>query len=167
MKNYLSILFIFISLSLQAQEAVEDFRGLKWGTLFEEVSFDDTRETNLIYRGGNGEIGKYYVRKDEDLTIGTVLLEDIYYVFDGQNRFYKVVINGKASANEDMEYVLQKRFGKADKRYRRSPKFIRRWEINDVNIIFSEQRSKDFVLQIESKADVKTYVDINSNITDF
>lgn len=168
MRDYtLTLLFICVCLFAQAQEAVEDFRGLKWGTPFDEVEFNDDRDATLLYRGGNEEVGKYYVRRDEDLTIGTVLLDDIYYVFDGQDRFYKVVMNGKADANEDMEYILQKRFGRADKRYRRSPKYVRRWEVGDVNVIFSEQRSKDFVLQLESEADVKTYVDINSNITDF
>jgi hypothetical protein len=76
-------------------------------------------------------------------------------------------MSGDAASNEDMEFILQKRFGKADKRYRKRPKYVRQWNAGDVDIVFAEQRSKDFTLLLESNADVKSYVEINSNIEDF
>ncbi|MEM1324386.1 MAG: hypothetical protein AAGI23_00450 [Bacteroidota bacterium] len=169
MNTYLfSFLLTLWSLTTFAQSssAVDHFRGVRWGTSFDQVAFGDGERADLVY-AASGADGKYYMRRNEDLTIGTALLENIYYIFDENDQFYKVIISGKAASNEDMEFILQQRFGKADKRYRKRPKYVRQWDAGDVVVIFSEQRSKDFVLQIESNADVKSYIEINSNIEDF
>jgi hypothetical protein len=168
--KYYFLLFLLTSisciLSAQSTSSVDDFRGIKWGTTFEEVKFADGERADLVF-AASGADGRYYTRRNEDLTIGTALLEKIYYVFDGNNHFYKVIMSGDAASNEDMEFILQKRFGKADKRYRKRPKYVRQWHAGDVDIVFAEQRSKDFTLLLESNADVKSYVEINSNIEDF
>lgn len=162
----LALLLVFTVMSSSlAQKAVDDFRGLKWGVNLDDAQFKNEENPKFIYRGGQEE--KYYVRANEDLSIGTALLENIFYVFDEQSQLYKVILNGKAHANEDMNFIINQRFGKADKRFRKNGNYIRIWRVGDVNVILREQRSKDFVLQLESQENVKNYVSINSSIDDF
>lgn len=132
-----------VSLSIFAwtQEKVEDFRGIDWGTARSAFDFEE----NLISKGAT-ESSTYYERDGEDLTIGTAMLENIFYVFDDRERFYKVVLNGTSQYNEDMEYILLQRFGKPDKRFRKNAKFVRMWNIGKVNIIcnYSGSQIHDF-----------------------
>lgn len=160
------LLFLFATTIGWTQQEVSDFRGLAWNTPLEEVAFDNEDKIDLIHRGRSAT-SNYYERRYENLTIGTAVLESIIYVFDENDAFYKVILSGSANANEDMEYILLKKFGKPDKRLRKNTKFIRVWNVGDVDVVLSEQRSKDFVVHFESNVAEDNFEKINSNIDDF
>lgn len=149
------------------QQQIEDFRGLEWGTQLDAAAFDGDEEAANMMQRATGENSTLYERNNEDLSIGTAILENIFYAFDDEERFYKVILNGESAYNEDMEYILTQRLGKPDKRFRKNTKFVRVWEVGDIDVIFSEQRSKDFVVQIQSEVAMNDYERMNTNINDF
>lgn len=160
------MLLLFATAIGWTQQEVEDFRGLAWNTPLEAVEFDNEADIDLIHRGRSAT-SNYYERRYENLTIGTAMLKNITYVFDENDLFYKVILSGDASVNEDMEYILLQRFGKPDKRLRKKTKSIRVWNIGEVDIILSEQKSKDFVVHFQSNEAEEKFEKDNTTIDDF
>jgi len=150
---------------MHAQEAVKDFRGISWGTPRTDMPFE-LKKAGMRQRS---ELAgqSLYSRPGEDLTIGTATLKNIYYGFDEKQRLNLVVLEGTPESNEDMEYILQQRFGKADGRVRRRGKFTRGWSVGRVDIVFTESRSKDYTVILEANKDDDAFYEINTNIEDF
>ena len=161
----LSVLAILGVATIAAQEPVADFRGLAWGTPLEEATLDGKKVDLQYYTTINNE--NYYYLPDDELEIGTAELQQIFYVFDEHKRFFKVVIDGKPESNEEMSFILAKRFGSPTTIRRRETKFISGWEIGSVDVLLTEWRSEDYLLQIESVADDRYENEVNSEIDDF
>jgi hypothetical protein len=154
------------SIGLHAQNPIDDFRGLEWGTKLSDVTFNE-KEVQLEFYAEINNQERWYYRNNDDLTIGTAAVDQIYYVFDEANRFFKVVINGKASSNEEMHTVIQQRLGGPTGYRQWDRKVISSWKMDQVTLLFTEWRSKDYSIQIESFADEAYRRQINSEINDF
>ncbi|MDX1666287.1 MAG: hypothetical protein R3350_03615 [Saprospiraceae bacterium] len=164
----LALIFMFpVFGTSQIQGNIEGFRGLQWGTHVDSVTIHGEEVEMELYTTTDMNKEKLYRLEEEDLTIGTAELNDIYYVFDDQDRFFRVIINGKADYNEDMEFILQNKFGPADMRFRKNGKFVRNWTLKDVSLIFEESRTKDFTVIIESDRDERDFYQINTQVDDF
>jgi hypothetical protein len=164
--NVLPFLLISLSLTaLRAQEAVKDFRGISWGTSRTDMPFE-LKKADMRNQPELADLSLYR-RPGEDLTIGTATLKNIYYGFDEKQRLNLVVLEGTPESNEDMEYILRQRFGKADGRVRQGGKFIRGWSVGRVDVVFTESRSKDYTVLLEANEDEDAFYEINTSIEDF
>jgi hypothetical protein len=155
----------WLSCAALAQDPVLDFRDIEWGTARSDMPFTLKKATPKRQPDFAGS--DLYQRSGEDLTIGTARLKNIYYGFDEKGSFNKVVLEGNPDSNEDMEYILQQRFGKADGRVRRAGKFIRGWSVGRVDVIFTESKSKDYTVILEAGEDPSAFYETNAHIEDF
>jgi len=150
----------------ESSSMITDFRGLEWGAPLDSVAFDEAPNP-VMMATLEAEDGKYYQRKNENLSIGTAELKNIFYVFDDNNRFYKVVIDGKRSANDDMEFILQQKFGPADDQLQKKYETVKLWNVGEADIVFTERNDQDFTLQIQSNLRKKSFYEINTQVDDF
>lgn len=147
-----------------------DFREVKWGA-----------HVDSIYRGGvKLEFVKApemadknaYVLADENLIMGTVNLDKIYYIFNKQNRFVGVIMIGRKDLDGrkqfgEMKYILTYKF--RDPELREVPGAIQYyWNIDDVRITLDDQDSKGlFVVEFYSDFERSESKRINMSVNDF
>lgn len=149
-----------------AQEVIDGFRGIKWGTELEAVEIEGKEVELEYYATISGE--DYYYLTEDDMQIGTARLSRIFYVFDAFDRFVKVVMDGLAESNDDINTVLTERLGPMHSYRVKSTKKLKNWEIQDVEVLLTEFRSGDYVLQIENTASEEAYEEeMNEGIEDF
>jgi hypothetical protein len=168
MKKSILFLFVFLTISLQsnAQLQIDDFRGLKFGTHLEDVSFDRI-PAPVLKREGRIAGNEVYSVVNDDLTIGTARLEKLNYHFDKAGNFVGVAFSGSAEYNEDIESVLHSRLGPPEDTRLYQWEVIRTWEDDEVSVIFREHRDMDFEVHIHSLRGLKEKIKANQNITDF
>lgn len=110
MKNLLigTLVFIFSFSVLAANSEPDGFRKIKW----EEPISKYKGVMRLIE--GKGTPNKYYVRKNDKMSIGDVKLKNIGYGFY-KDKFSGVVISTEKSVSNSTQLlnILEKKFGKA------------------------------------------------------
>jgi hypothetical protein len=104
----LSIGLVLVAASTSmATEGPPGFNGLIWGTEFSTV------ENQFVYSRTNPSLGgiKYYIRKNEEMTMGEARLDSIEYGF-WQDKFCAVKVYFLGHTNFSLvKDVLFKRFG--------------------------------------------------------
>ena len=92
----ITILFIFPSiLSFSQENSFDDFRGLEWGEFQngDKIKINGVSTDLIFQKKKDGKI--YYNIENDNLTIGTVELDMIYYVFNYKGQFCGLEIEGK------------------------------------------------------------------------
>lgn len=147
-----------------------DFRGITWGGHIDSI-YRDGVKLNFIKSRDVADKNAYYLANDE-MIIGTVLLDHVYYVFNKQSRFTGVLITGKRAIDDkkqfgEMKYILTYKFGEAE--LREVPGAIQYyWMIDDVRITLDDQESQG-VFSVEFFSDYERAESkrVNMNISDF
>jgi hypothetical protein len=147
-----------------------DFRGIKWGVHIDSV-FRNDEKLNFVRSSEVGDKGMYTLANDE-MMIGTVLLDNIYYTFNKQGRFIGVLAIGKRELENkkqlgEMKYILTYKFG--DSGLREIPSAIQYyWNVDDVRITLNDEESKGiFTLEFYSDYERSESKRINMSVSDF
>lgn len=154
-------------LSAQDFDPITDFRGLEWGTPVEEAMLGHEKAPDFDLVATVGQRQTYQLAND-DLKIGTVLLEKIYYFFHEEAGFYKVIFVGQSNQNDEMDALLVNRLGDGFETLLDATNAHMIWSgKNGVYVDFEEQMSEDFSLTIESDTLRNYLTGKNQSIEDF
>lgn len=171
MKKFLLVLFVGFTLQSFAQidDRIEGFRNFIWGTHVDstfvngqKVNFVPATKVDLL----NG--GKFYTLPNDDLTIGSVRLTNIYYVFsDDNSRLYKVLLEGKKKDVEEMEFIVDYKYGDHVNEAVDDDKVSKQWIVADVTLSLYNYNYNKFEFELVSDWEAAEAYKKNTNVTDF
>jgi len=166
MKKTTLLFFItVISLTVTAQKLrIEDFRDIEWGTHIDSIFIDGEQVT---LKKKKDEVDNSYYLYGDKMSIGSVGLSKIIYQFNGDDRFYKVMMDGNRDQIKEMIFILNYKFGDRYTTSEVDNVIYRQWVVQDVTFTLSEFAARDFNLTIESDWEQRTIIDKNSNVKDF
>ena len=146
-------------------EAVLDFRNIFWGTPKDSV-FRDGKKLDFI-KDKNSLIKNAYQLNNDDLTIGAVKLEKVLYIFNEENRFQKVFLQGTMDQTEQMKFILTYKFGDFRNESFIDDTHIMQWFVKDVTFTLKEIAKARFELTIESSWQASEDYKKNTSVDDF
>ncbi len=151
----------------QKKSKVTDFRQIKWSTHKDSV-FRDGEKVNFVKVEDGVDNNAYRVPND-DMTIGTAKFEKLHYIFNENDRFKKVFMQGKQQYLADIEFILNYKFGKPDKVQKLGYVNIKSWNLENVTFTLSEfKNNRDiFTLSLESNWERSAKFKRNINVDDF
>lgn len=147
-----------------------DFRGIKWGTHVDSIVVGGKKLS--FVKSADVTDKNAYTLADDNLIIGTVNLEKIYYIFNKQGRFNGVLIMGKRDLDGrkqfgEMKYILTYKFGDAELR-EISGGIQYYWMVDDVRITLDDLESQGtFTVEFYSDYERSESKKINTNVDDF
>ena len=146
-------------------EGVIDFRNIFWGTPIDSVWRDGKKIEFLKDR--NSLIKNAYYISSDDMTIGAVKLDKILYIFNEEDRFYKVFLQGNINEKEDMKFILTYKFGDFRNESFVDDSHIMQWLVKDVTFTLKEINKSRFELTIESSWQASENYKKNTSVDDF
>lgn len=146
-------------------EAVLDFRNIFWGTPKDSV-IRDGKKLDFI-KDKNSLIKNAYQLSNDDLTIGAVKLEKVLYIFNEENRFQKVFLQGTMDQTEQMKFILTYKFGDFRNESFIDDTHIMQWLVKDVTFTLKEIAKARFELTIESSWQASEDYKKNTSVDDF
>ncbi len=150
----------------QREAIVPGFRGILWGTHIDSVIVNG--EKAQFIKAEDAPIPRAYRLSGDDLTIGAVELDKLYYVFNNKNRFTKVYMEANKKFLEDMLFILKYKFGPPTDQRDLGHVRLYEWRIDGVNFTLSEFKDRPtFILTIESNWEYVERIRKNVNVPDF
>ncbi len=166
-KLFAAILMLGIAYSGFSAESqgVLDFRNIFWGTPVDSVWRDGkkiefTKDRNSLIKNA------YYIQGD-DMFLGAVKLDRVLYIFNDENRFYKVFIQGNLEQAEQMRFILTYKFGDFRNESWVDDSHIMQWLVKDVTFTLKEINKSRFELTIESSWQASEDYKKNTSVDDF
>ena len=166
-------LFLTVSLfaNVFAQEdktKIEGFRSFTWGQEITEMKVNGEVANFIKMEKEKEKDGDYYILADENLKIGNVMLKNIEYVFSKKDgKFFKVVLNGKKADSEQMNFIVDYKYGENLNEDAKDDKVIKEWIVNNVTITMKDYNLHKFELTIESDWEAAEAFRKNTNVSDF
>jgi hypothetical protein len=156
--------FAYSGFSAESQ-GVLDFRNIFWGTPLDSVWRDGkkiefTKDRNSLIKNA------YYIAGD-DMFLGAVKLDRVLYIFNDENRFYKVFIQGNLEQAEQMRFILTYKFGDFRNESWVDDSHIMQWLVKDVTFTLKEINKSRFELTIESSWQASEDYKKNTSVDDF
>ena len=146
-------------------EGVLDFRNIFWGTPIDSV-WRDGKKLEFI-KDRNSLIKNAYTLAGDDLTIGAVKLEKVLYIFNEENRFYRVFLQGAVEQEEEIKFILTYKFGDFRNESFVDDSHIMQWLVKDVTFTLKEINKSRFELTIESSWQASENYKKNTSVDDF
>lgn len=144
-----------------------DFRDIKWGTHIDSVIREDGTRMEFVKSTEYGDKNAYYIPND-DMMIGTVVLKNLYYVFNDNGRFVGVVMMGDSKHLGEMKYILVNKFGQPENTEEGASSKLYHWTVDDVRIsLTSENINKVFTAEFTSDYELSESKRVNRNVDDF
>jgi hypothetical protein len=151
--------------SSNSLQNVPDFRNIKWGSNLDSVYVNDSK-INFVKTFEINDPNAYVIA-DDDMDIGTVKLDKLYYIFTPENRFVKVLMIGSRIQLADMKYILSYKFGE--------PSVMdldnglqRHWMIDDVRVVLKDiPDASIFTVEFTSDFEMAENKKINRSVDDF
>jgi hypothetical protein len=172
MKKILTIVFMAVLAMSSAQKdlsRIEGFRDLNWGSHVDSIMragnklvFTPATKVDLL----NG--GMFYTLASDNLTIGSLQLSNIYYVFsDKTNRLYKVILEGKKKDVEQMDFIVDYKYGKHVNEAIDDDKISRQWIVADVTLSLFNFNYNKFEFELSSDWEAAEAYKKNTSVNDF
>ena len=165
------LLLVLISFSTLTPEAesqidrVSNFRDIIWGSSLDSVVVNGA--TVEFTKVKESDFENAYELFNDKLTIGNVELKKIEYIFNDENRFYKVFLQGKKDQTDEMAFILEYKFGSDDNSWSVEDIEYRQWIIADVTFTLAEHKYHNFDLVIESDWQSAEAYRKNTSVEDF
>lgn len=147
-----------------------DFRGIKWGAHVDSIKVDGKKLT--FTKSADITDKNAYTLANDDMTIGTVNVDKIYYIFNANGRFNGVMVIGKKELGTkkqfgEMKYILKYKFGEPElKEITGGVQYY--WMVDDVRITLDDQDAQGtFTLEFYSDFERSESKRINTNVDDF
>jgi hypothetical protein len=91
--------------------ALSEFRKIRWGTRMDSILVNGIKPVFVKATDfGKTEPNAFYIEND-DLTIGTISLQKILYVFTADSSLSRVVLMGDKKKFGEMKYIIAYKFG--------------------------------------------------------
>jgi len=150
------------------KQKIEGFRSFKWGQEITEMKINGELANFIKVDEGKDKDGDYYILAGDNNKIGNVELRQILYVFSKKDgKFFKVILNGKKDDAEQMNFIVDYKYGDNINEDKKDDKTIKEWIVNDVTIILREYTLHKFELVIESDWEAAEAFRKNTNVSDF
>ena len=108
-----------------------------------------------------------FVIPGDDPMIGAVKCDRILYLFNDENRFYRVFVQGSVDQTEAMKFILTYKFGDFKNESFVDDSHIMQWIIKDVTFTLKEVNKSRFELTIESNWQAGEDYKKNISVDDF
>ncbi len=172
MKQLMTVLFLMImglGFAQNDMNRIEGFRDFVWGShvdsIFrdgEQVVFTPATKVDLL----NG--GKFYTLPNDDMTLGSITLTNIYYVFsEATNKLYKVLLEGKKADVEQMDFIVDYKYGQHVNEAIDDDKISKQWIIVDVTLSLYNFNYNKFEFELLSDWEAAEAYKKNTSVTDF
>jgi hypothetical protein len=167
MKKIVSVLFLvaFAAGAMAQETNVTSFRNMPWGA-FRDSMYVKGKKIDFIKDKGSLMKNAYIIAND-DMTIGNVKLTKIDYLFNDDNRFTKVYIEGPKEQTDQMKFILDYKFGEHKNESRVDNVSYRQWLVKDVTFTLGEFDYIKFELKIESNWQAAEAYKKNISVDDF
>ena len=99
--------------------------------------------------------------------LGAVKLDRVLYIFNDEDRFYKVFLQGGLDQLEQMKFILTYKFGDFRNESYVDDSHITQWLIKDVTFTLKEISKSRFELTIESSWQASEDYKKNTSVDDF
>lgn len=146
-------------------EAVLNFRKIFWGSQKDSV-YRDGKKLDFV-KDKTSLIKNAYSLTGDDMTIGAVKLDKILYIFNDENRFYKVFLQGSVDQVEEMKFILTYKYGDYRNESFVDDSHIMQWLVKDVTFTLKEVAKSRFELTIESNWQASSDYKKNTSVDDF
>lgn len=147
------------------EDRVSSFRDIVWGTSLDSVYVDGTRMQFI--RTKESDFENSYELFNDKKAIGNVELQTVQYIFNEDNRFYKVFLEGRKDQVDEMAFILEYKFGGADNSWKVEDIEYTQWIIADVTFTLAEHKFHKFDLVIESDWQAAEAYRKNTSVEDF
>ena len=146
-------------------EAVLSFRKIYWGTPKDSV-WRDGKKLEFV-KDKNALIKNAYSITGDDMTIGAVKLDKVLYIFNDENRFFKMFMQGSLDQVEQMKFILTYKYGDYRNESFVDDSHIMQWLVKDVTFTLKEISKSRFELTIESNWQASADYKKNTSVDDF
>ena len=144
---------------------IEGFRDINWGTHKDSVVRDGQKITLAKSQDVNDT--NAFTIPGEDMMVGTVMLQSINYMFDGSNRFSRLIMKGNSKDLGAMKYIINNKLSAPDVK-EVSGGFQYLWVTDDVRIYLTDYRDQGFfTVEFVSDYQLAAQRKINQNVKDF
>lgn len=167
-KLMFACLYLLISASVFSaaeSDAVLDFRNIFWG-VSKDSCYRDGQKIEFIKDRQSMLKNAYYIQNDDPM-IGAVKTDRILYLFNDENRFYKVFVQGPVDVAEQMKFILTYKFGDFKNESWVDDRHIMQWLIKDVKFTLTEVVKSRYELTIESNWQASEDYKKNTSVDDF
>ena len=150
MKKIFTVLtFILFAIGASAQETnVTSFRNMPWGA-FRDSLYVKGKKIDFVKDKSSLTKNAYTIPND-DMTIGSVKLNRINYIFNDEGRFVKVYIEGSKEQADQMKFILDYKFGGYKNESKVDNVAYKQWLVKDVTFTLGEYDFLKFEVKIES-----------------
>lgn len=146
-------------------DAVIEFRKIYWGSNKDSI-WRDGKKLEFV-KDKSSMIKNAYALVGDDLTVGAVKLDKILYIFNDDDRFYKVYLQGSVDQLEQMKFILTYKFGDYRNESFVDDSHIMQWLVKDVTFTLKEVSKSHFELTIESNWRATEDYKKNTSVDDF
>ena len=146
-------------------EAVLNFRKIFWGSQKDSVYRDGVKLD--FVKDKNSLIKNAYALPGDNMTIGAVKFDKILYIFNDENRFYRVFLQGSVDQVEEMKFILTYKYGDYRNESFVDDSHIMQWLVKDVTFTLKEVAKSRFELTIESNWQASSDYKKNTSVDDF
>jgi hypothetical protein len=169
-KGLLSLVIVFASFTAfcagpAGDEKVNDFRQIFWGAVKDSIWRDGTKVE--FKRDGNSLTKNAYIIPNDNLTLGAVKLTNINYIFNDENRFYKVLITSDIKTYDEIFFILNYKFGDYKNESNVDNVHYIQWLVKDVTFTLAKYENSRVELIIESNWQASEDYKKNTNVSDF
>ena len=161
----LPLLFIAIAGFSAESDAVLDFRNIFW-CVTKDSCWRDGKKVEFV-KDRQSLLPNAYAITGDDLMIGSVKCDKVLYLFNEENRFYKVFVQGSVDQTEGMKFILTYKFGDPKNESVVDDTHIFQWLIKDVVFTLKEITKSRFELTIESNWQASEDYKKNTSVDDF
>lgn len=167
MKKIVSVLFfIAFAVGAFAQETnVTSFRNMPWGA-FRDSMYVKGKKVEFV-KDKSSLIKNAYTIPNDDMTIGSVKLNKLIYIFNDENRFVKVYMEGPKEQTEQMKFILDYKFGAFKNESKVDNVAYKQWLVKDVTFTLGEFDYLKFEVKIESNWQASEAYKKNTTVDDF
>jgi len=160
-----SILCIASSAFSAESDAVLDFRNIFWGVK-KDSCWRDGKKLDFA-QDRQSLLPRAYSIPNDDMMIGAVKCDRILYLFNDEDRFYKVFLQGSPDQAETMKFILTYKFGDFKNESFVDDSHIMQWLVKDVTFTLKEISKSRFELTIESNWQASESYKKNTSVDDF
>lgn len=146
-------------------EAVLGFRKILWGTS-RDSAWRDGKKLDFVKDKGSLIKNAYSLTNDE-MVLGAVKLDKALYIFNDENRFFKVYLQGGYDQLEQMKFILTYKYGDYRNESFVDDSHIMQWLVKDVTFTLKEVAKSRFELTIESNWQASADYKKNISVDDF
>jgi hypothetical protein len=170
MKKLLALSFAILQIGLTNAQQTENqtvnmFRNIPWGTHRDSISVDGVKleftkdKTSLLKNS--------YTVVNDNMSIGNVRLTKINYIFNDENRFIKVLLEGPKEDAEQMKFILDYKFGVHKNESKVDNVSYKQWLVKDVTFTLGVFEFMRFEVKIESNWQASEAYKKNTSVDDF